>query len=81
LRELRRALADPLMDVLPRVLAVPGLDVELSASPNALAARRRETLGQVRDIAASFAATEPAAALLAFLGSLRTAEQYETGLD
>ncbi|WP_433340675.1 UvrD-helicase domain-containing protein [Streptomyces sp. CA-253872] len=81
LRELRRALADPLMDVLHRVLAVTGLDVELSASPSALAARRRETLGQFLDIAASFAATEPAASLLAFLGYLRTAEHYEKGLD
>ncbi|WP_435246472.1 UvrD-helicase domain-containing protein [Streptomyces sp. NRRL F-5630] len=81
LRELRRALADPLMDVLHRVLAVTGLDVELSASPSALAARRRETLGQFLDIAASFAATEPAASLLAFLGYLRTAERYEKGLD
>ncbi|WP_037869246.1 ATP-dependent DNA helicase [Streptomyces sp. SPB074] len=81
LRELRRALADPLMDVLHRVLAATGLDVELSASPNALAARRRETLGQFLDTAASFAANEPAASLLAFLGYLRTAEQYEKGLD
>ncbi|NEA44463.1 UvrD-helicase domain-containing protein [Streptomyces sp. SID11385] len=81
LRELRRALADPLMDVLHRVLAVTGLDVELSASPNALAARRRETLGQFLDTAAAFAANEPAASLLAFLGYLRTAEQYEKGLD
>ncbi|NED82925.1 hypothetical protein G3I76_22840, partial [Streptomyces sp. SID11233] len=64
-----------------RVLAVTGLDVELSASPNALAARRRETLGQFLDTAAAFAANEPAASLLAFLGYLRTAEQYEKGLD
>ena len=39
LRDLRRSLADPLMDVLHRVLAVTGLEVELSASPHALAAR------------------------------------------
>ena len=47
LRELRRSLADPLMDVLHRVLATTGLEVELSASPHALAARRRETLAQL----------------------------------
>ncbi|MFD3540218.1 hypothetical protein ACFWUQ_12055, partial [Streptomyces sp. NPDC058662] len=40
-RDLRRSLADPLMDVLHRVLATTGLEVELSASPQALAARRR----------------------------------------
>ncbi|MYW17666.1 UvrD-helicase domain-containing protein [Streptomyces sp. SID2955] len=81
LRDLRRSLADPLMDVLHRVLAVTGLEVELSASPNALAARRRETLSNFLDVAASFAASDAQASLLAFLGFLRTAAQYEKGLD
>ncbi|MET9352285.1 ATP-dependent DNA helicase [Streptomyces sp. NPDC006617] len=81
LRELRRALSDPLMDVLYRVLAVTGLEVELSASPHALAARRRETLSNFLDVAASFAAGDGEATLLAFLGFLRTAAQYEKGLD
>ncbi|MET9729911.1 ATP-dependent DNA helicase [Streptomyces sp. NPDC006458] len=81
LRELRRSLADPLMDVLHRVLAVTGLEVELSASPHALAARRRETLSNFLDVAASFAASDGQATLLAFLGFLRTAAQYEKGLD
>ncbi|WP_435210976.1 ATP-dependent helicase [Streptomyces sp. bgisy034] len=81
LRDLRRSLSDPLMDVLHRVLAVTGLEVELSASPHALAARRRETLSNFLDIAASFAAGDNQASLLAFLGFLRTAAQYEKGLD
>ncbi|MFD7235185.1 UvrD-helicase domain-containing protein [Streptomyces syringium] len=81
LRELRRSLADPLMDVLHRVLATTGLEVELSASPHALAARRRETLSSFLDIAAGFAAVDGEATLLAFLGFLRTAAQYEKGLD
>ncbi|MCX3059326.1 ATP-dependent DNA helicase [Streptomyces beihaiensis] len=81
LRELRRSLSDPLMDVLHRVLAVTGLEVELSASPHALAARRRETLSNFLDVAASFAADDSSANLLAFLGFLRTAAQYEKGLD
>ncbi|MEU8873536.1 ATP-dependent DNA helicase [Streptomyces javensis] len=87
LRELRRSLADPLMDVLHRVLATTGLEVELSASPHALAARRRETLGNFLDVAASFAGREGGAAvdgeatLQGFLGFLRTAAQYEKGLD
>ncbi|MEV5877647.1 UvrD-helicase domain-containing protein [Streptomyces sp. NPDC052101] len=81
LRDLRRALSDPLMDVLHRVLAVTGLEVELSASPHALAARRRETLSNFLDVAASFAASDAEATLLAFLGFLRTAAQYEKGLD
>ncbi|WP_326699703.1 ATP-dependent helicase [Streptomyces sp. NBC_01754] len=81
LRELRRSLADPLMDVLHRVLATTGLEVELSASPHALAARRRETLANFLDVAAGFAAVDGEATLLAFLGFLRTAAQYEKGLD
>ncbi|WP_327244465.1 ATP-dependent DNA helicase [Streptomyces sp. NBC_01320] len=81
LRELRRSLADPLMDVLHRVLATTGLEVELSASPHALAARRRETLANFLDVAARFATADGEATLLAFLGFLRTAVQYEKGLD
>ncbi|MFF5856998.1 UvrD-helicase domain-containing protein [Streptomyces sp. NPDC012751] len=81
LRDLRRSLADPLMDVLHRVLAVTGLEVELAASPHALAARRRETLSNFLDVAAAFAASDGEATLLAFLGFLRTAAQYEKGLD
>ncbi|MBT2444875.1 UvrD-helicase domain-containing protein [Streptomyces sp. ISL-36] len=81
LRSLRSSLADPLMDVLHRVLATTGLEVELSASPHALAARRRETLSHFLDIAAGFASLDGEATLLAFLGFLRTAAQYEKGLD
>ncbi|WNI29401.1 UvrD-helicase domain-containing protein [Streptomyces sp. ITFR-6] len=81
LRELRRSLSAPLMDVLHRVLSATGLEVELSASPQALAARRRETLANFLDVAARFAAVDGEATLLAFLGFLRTAAQYEKGLD
>ncbi|MFD9221929.1 UvrD-helicase domain-containing protein [Streptomyces sp. NPDC060064] len=81
LRDLRRSLADPLMDVLHRVLTTTGLEVELSASPHALAARRRETLANFLDTAAGFAALDGEATLLAFLAFLRTAAQYEKGLD
>ncbi|MFD3451576.1 UvrD-helicase domain-containing protein [Streptomyces sp. NPDC058691] len=81
IRELRRALADPLMDVLHRVLAVTGLEVELSASPQALAARRRETLHAFLDVAAGFPSLDGEANLQAFLAFLRTAAQYEKGLD
>ncbi|MEU4120059.1 ATP-dependent DNA helicase [Kitasatospora sp. NPDC028055] len=81
LRELRRSLADPLMDVLHRVLTVTGLEVELSASPQALAARRRETLHAFLDVAASFADLDGDPGLAAFLGFLRAAQEYERGLD
>ncbi|MER5635771.1 ATP-dependent DNA helicase [Kitasatospora sp. NPDC002227] len=81
LRELRRVLAEPLMDVLHRVLAVTGLEVELAASPLALAARRRETLHSFLDVAASFADLDGDPGLPAFLAFLRAAQEYERGLD
>lgn len=80
-RELRRSLAEPLMDVLHRVLTVTGLEVELAASPQALAARRRETLHAFLDVAASFADLDGDPGLSAFLGFLRAAQEYERGLD
>ncbi|MFC1417385.1 ATP-dependent helicase [Streptacidiphilus cavernicola] len=81
IRELRRALAEPLMDVLHRVLAVTGLEVELSASPHALAARRRETLHAFLDVAAGFADLDGDPSLSAFLGFLRAAQEFDRGLD
>ncbi|WP_042413132.1 ATP-dependent DNA helicase [Streptacidiphilus anmyonensis] len=81
IRELRRALAEPLMDVLHRVLTVTGLEVELAASPHALAARRRETLSAFLDVAAGFADLDGDPSLGAFLGFLRTAQEYDRGLD
>ncbi|WP_405744362.1 UvrD-helicase domain-containing protein [Streptomyces sp. NBC_01525] len=87
LRDLRRCVGDPLMDVLHRVLSTTGLDIELAASPHALAARRRETLTTFLDTAAGFAAKQGGAALdgdatlAAFLGFLRTAARHEKGLD
>ncbi|WP_371498952.1 ATP-dependent helicase [Kitasatospora sp. NBC_00374] len=81
LRELRRSLAEPLMDVLHRVLAATGLEVELAASPLALAARRRETLHSFLDIAAGFADLDGDPGLSAFLAFLRAAQEYERGLD
>ncbi|SEK29912.1 ATP-dependent DNA helicase [Streptacidiphilus jiangxiensis] len=81
IRELRRALAEPLMDVLHRVLTVTGLEVELAASPHALAARRRETLSAFLDVAAGFADLDGDPSLGAFLAFLRTAQEYDRGLD
>ena len=81
IRELRRALAEPLMDVLHRVLTVTGLEVELSASPHALAARRKETLHAFLDVAAGFADLDGDPSLGAFLGFLRAAQEFDRGLD
>ncbi|MCF2529881.1 ATP-dependent DNA helicase [Yinghuangia soli] len=81
IRELRRHLGEPLMDILHRVLSATGLEVELSASPNALAARRRETLHSFLDVAAGFADLDGDPSLTAFLAFLRTAAEHDKGLD
>ncbi|MFE0460793.1 UvrD-helicase domain-containing protein [Kitasatospora sp. NPDC058965] len=81
IRELRRALAEPLLEVLHRVLAVTGLEIELAASPQALAARRRESLQAFLDVAARFADLDGDPGLSAFLAFLRAAEEYDRGLD
>ncbi|PYC67079.1 ATP-dependent DNA helicase [Streptomyces tateyamensis] len=81
IRELRRVLAEPLLEVLHRVLAVTGLEIELAASPQALAARRRESLQAFLDIAARFADLDGDPGLSAFLSFLRAAEEYDRGLD
>ena len=81
IRDLRRVLAEPLMDVLHRVLAVTGLEVELAASPHALAARRKETLNAFLDVAAGFADLDGDPSLAAFLGFLRAAQEFDRGLD
>ncbi|MFE3196364.1 UvrD-helicase domain-containing protein [Embleya sp. NPDC059237] len=81
IRDLRRHLGEPLMDLLHRVLAGTGLEVELSASPGALAARRRETLHTFLDVAAGFADLDGDPSLTAFLAFLRTAAEHDKGLD
>ncbi|WP_042411094.1 ATP-dependent DNA helicase [Streptacidiphilus carbonis] len=81
IRDLRRSLSEPLMDVLHRVLTVTGLEVELAASPHALAARRKETLNAFLDVAAGFADLDGDPSLSAFLGFLRAAQEYDRGLD
>jgi len=81
LRELRRSLGEPLLDLMHRVIEQTGLDVELSASPEAVAARRRTSLAAFLDIAAGFIDLDGESSLAAFLAFLRAAEAYDRGLD
>jgi DNA helicase-2/ATP-dependent DNA helicase PcrA len=81
LRALRRHLGEPLLDLLHRVVAVTGLDVEIAASPQALAARRRDSLSAFLDVAASFEDLDGDGSVAAFLAYLRAAEEHERGLD
>ena len=81
LRELRAHRDEPLLDLVHRVVDVTGLDVELSASPQAVAARRRESLSAFLDVAAGFADLDGQSSLTGFLAFLRAAQEHERGLD
>ncbi len=79
--DLRRHVGEPLIDLLHRVIAVTGLDVEIAAGPHAVASRRRESLASFLDVAAAFSDLDGDSSVAAFLAYLRAAEEHERGLD
>ncbi len=81
LRLLRSFRDEPLLDLVHRVVGTTGLDVELSASPEAVRARRRESLSAFLDVVADFHDLDGESSLTSFLAFLRAAEQHERGLD
>ena len=81
LRLLRSFRDEPLLDLAHRVVEVTGLDVELAASPEAVAARRRESLSAFFDVIADFTDLDGESSLTAFLAFLRAAQEHERGLD
>ncbi|WP_063792982.1 ATP-dependent DNA helicase [Frankia sp. R43] len=81
LAALRVHVGDGLLDLLHRVIATIGLDVEISASPKAVAARRRENLAAFLDAAADFDDPDGPNSLASFLAYLRAAREHERGLD
>ena len=81
LRGLRRHVGDPLLDLLHRVLATTGLDVEVGAAPHAPRTRRSEALASFLDHAATFADLDGDAGVRAFLAFLAAADRFERGLD
>ena len=81
LRQLRAARDEPLLDLAHRVVEVTGLEVELAASPEAVAARRRENLSAFLDVVAGFTDLDGESSLASFLAFLRAAQEYERGLD
>ena len=81
LRALRSSRDAPLLDLVHRVVEVTGLDVELAASPEAVQARRRESLSAFLDVVAEFTDLDGESSLSAFLAFLRAAEEHERGLD
>ena len=81
LRGLRGHRDEPLLDLVHRVIESSGLDVELSASPAAVDARRREVLSAFLDVVADFHDLDGESSLTSFLAFLRAAQEHERGLD
>jgi DNA helicase-2/ATP-dependent DNA helicase PcrA len=81
LRALRGFRDEPLLDLVHRVVEVTGLDVELAASPEAVQARRRESLSAFFDVVAGFIDLDGESSLSAFLAFLHAAQEHERGLD
>jgi DNA helicase-2/ATP-dependent DNA helicase PcrA len=81
LRLLRQSRDEPLLDLVHRVVEVTGLDVELAASPEAVVARRRETLSAFLDVVAGFTDLDGDSSLSSFLAFLRAAQEHDRGLD
>ncbi len=78
---LRRRAGQPLPDLVADVERALGLDIELEATPRALARGRRANVLAFLDVAADFVGVEGETHLGAFLASLDAAERAEDGYD
>ncbi|MFC9695056.1 UvrD-helicase domain-containing protein [Kribbella sp. NPDC056951] len=81
LRELRAHAGEPLLDLVRRVIATIGLDVELTATPDHLDSGRRDHLAAFLDAVGNFVSTESDGSLDGLLAYLAAEEEYAAGLD
>ena len=81
IRRLRRSLAEPVVDVLHRILQETGLEVEIAASSAAYRQRCAETVGAFLAVAGGFADLEGEESATAFRTFLKAAAAHERGLD
>jgi DNA helicase-2/ATP-dependent DNA helicase PcrA len=77
IRYLRRSIGDPLPDLVHKVIVTTGLDIEMAASPEVIAASRAENLAAFTDLIAGFADVERESSLAAFLAWLRLAQRFD----
>ena len=77
IRYLRKGMGEPLPDLVHRVIVSTGLDIEMAASPEAIALGRAENLASFVDLVAGFADVEGESGLGAFLSWLRLAERFD----
>jgi len=81
IRRLRRSLAEPVVDVLHRILQETGLEIEIAASSAAYRQRCAETVGAFLGVAAGFTDLEGEESVTAFRTFLKAAAAHERGLD
>ena len=81
LRQLRRAVGEPLLDVVRRVIDLTGVDIELASSTNPAAAARRDNLDLFVRAVADFQAVDGDVTLPALLAYLTAEDDQGNGLD
>lgn len=81
LRTLRGHVDEPLLDLVGRVVALSGLDVELAARPEQPGLPGGASLAAFLDVVAGFADLDGEQSLPSFLAFLRAAEEHDRGLD
>ena len=81
LSDLRAALGQPIVELAAEVIRRTGLDVELEAEREEVAAARMANVAAFLDHAAQFTGLEGESDLVAFLGWLDAAAVAESGLD
>jgi DNA helicase-2/ATP-dependent DNA helicase PcrA len=81
LRQLRRAVGEPLLDVVRRIIEVTGVDIELASSTNPAASARRDNLDLFVKAVAEFQAVDGDVTLPALLAYLTAEDDQGNGLD
>ncbi|HET6166625.1 MAG TPA: ATP-dependent DNA helicase [Marmoricola sp.] len=81
LRQLRRSVGEPLLDVVRRILDVTGVDVELASSTHPAASARRDNLDLFVKGVAEFQAVDGDVTLPALLAYLTAEDDQGNGLD
>jgi len=78
---LRRAVGDPLVDLVRRVVDVLGVEVELAATPGPEADVARDNLARFLEAVGDFAGTDPTAGLAGLLGWLDAELEHGRGME
>jgi DNA helicase-2/ATP-dependent DNA helicase PcrA len=81
LRFLRRHAAEPLLDLVRRIIDVTGIDIELASSVNPASSARRDNLDLFVKAVAEFQAVDGDVSLPALLAFLKAEDESGSGLD